>query len=588
MDQATLIELTKDVALLLALCLLHGFIIRRWNRGEITGKLLSGVLFGVICVIGMMTPLHLAPGIIFDARSVILGVSGLFGGPVVGAIAGIIAGGYRLWLGGSGVFVGLAVVVCCVLMGLVYRQGWRRGWLSIGVWQLLVFGLLVHLAVIFLFTFLPQEVAEKVLATIALPMVLTFTPATALFGMLLLSSERAAATARSLVDSEARFRDVADIAGDWIWEMDAGLRLTFVSSRFYDLFPVEAADMIGKSRADLLDSVQDQESWLNHLDDLAAHRPFRDFEYSIRTPEGTVRHVRTSGKPVYDTSGKYCGYRGTGTDITQQKRYEQALLVSKEEAELANRAKSEFLANMSHELRTPLNSILGYSEMLTREFFGPLGHPKYAEYAAAINASGSHLSNIIGDILDISKIEAGEATLEESEVDVKQVVRVCAAMVEVRAQEKHIRVGQELSAELPLLRADERHLKQIVLNLLSNAVKFTPLGGEVTVSARLSDDRSIEISIADNGIGISARDIPTVLQPFGQVAESQVRGHEGTGLGLPICNSLMRLHGGSLKIDSSVGAGTTVTVRFPKERTLEAGQCPAPEIAAAGSVIGGR
>ncbi len=579
MDQVTIVEFAKGVALLLALCLLQGFIARRWTRGELIGQVLSGVLFGGICVIGMMTPIEMTPGVIFDARSVVLSMSGLFGGPVVGGVAAVIAGGYRLWLGGGGVLVGVSVAVSCVLLGLGYRYGCQRGWLRAGIWQFLVFGLLVHLVVIFLFTFLPEGVVEKVMASIALPMVLTFTPATALLGMLLLSVEREVKTARSLVESEARFRDVAEIAGDWIWEMDADLRFVFLSPRFEELFPGEAANVIGKTRVDLQFSEQDQDRWTAHVEDMKHHRPFRDFEYPARTPSGEIYHIRISGKPVFDDRGRFYGYRGTGTDITEQKISEATLLASKEEAELANRAKSEFLANMSHELRTPLNSILGYSEMLASEILGPLGHPKYVDYAAAINASGTHLSNIIGDILDISKIEAGEATIEESEIDVNEAVRACTAMVEVRAQERRIRVAQHLSHSLPHLRADELHVKQIVLNLLSNAVKFTPEGGHVAVTTRLGHDRSIEIVVADDGIGIRTQDIPKVLQPFGQVAGSQVRGHEGTGLGLPICESLMRLHGGALQIDSEVGRGTAVTVVFPKERS-----CPSAELRESESV----
>ena len=568
LDQVTIVEFAKGVALLLALCLIYGIIARRWQDGELLGQGLSGLLFGGICVIGMMTPIELTPGVIFDARSVVLSMAGLFGGPIVGGIAAAIAGGYRLWIGGGGVLVGVSVVVSCVLLGLVYRYARQRGWLRAGIWQLLAFGLLVHLVVVYEFTFLPPEIVAKVMESIALPLILTFTPATALLGFLLRSTELQVQTDRSLEESEARFRDVAEIAGDWIWEMDSDLRLTFVSPRFFELFPLESKDVIGKSRAELSHAVREQGRWSRHLDDLKRRLPFRDFEYSVTTPDGGTRHVRTSGKPIFGAGNKFLGYRGTGSDITGRKAVEAELLASKEEAELANRAKSEFLANMSHELRTPLNSILGYSQMLMNAYFGPLGNPKYAEYAASINQSGSHLANIIGDILDISKIEAGKATIEDSEVDIGEAMRSCTAMMEVRAQEKGILVEDRTPGDLPSLRADERHVKQIVLNLLSNAVKFTPNGGRVAVDASLTAGSCIKISVTDSGIGIRARDIPKVLQPFGQVAECHNRGHEGTGLGLPICNSLMLLHGGSLEIESKLGVGTTVTISFPAERTI--------------------
>ena len=568
MDQATIVEFAKAVALLLALCLLHGLIARRWKRGELVGQILSGTLFGGICVIGMMTPIEVTPGVIFDARSVILSMAGLFGGPVVGGIAAVIAGGYRLWLGGGGVLVGVSVVACCVLLGLAYRYACQRGWLRTGFWQLLAFGFLVHLFEVYLFTFLPEEVVAKVMENVAVPLILTFAPATALLGMLLQSTEQQLRTARSLAESEARFRDVAEISGDWIWEMDSDLRFTFVSPRFFQLYPFETGSIIGKSREDLAKSMRDKEGLRTHLESLRRREAFRDFEYVVTERGGEVKYASISGKPVFNASNEFCGYRGTGSDITARKLAEAEIVASREAAVLANRAKSEFLANMSHELRTPLNSILGYSEMLINEIYGPMGHPKYAEYASAINVSGGYLFNIISDILDISKIEAGEATVEEVEVDVGEAIRSGIAMVEVRAQQKALEIEENIPASLPSLCADARHVKQIVLNLLSNAVKFTPKGGRLAVNARLTEDSAIEISVADTGIGIRTKDISRVLQPFTQVAESHNRSHEGTGLGLPICNSLMDLHGGSLEIQSEVGIGTIATVSFPPERTI--------------------
>jgi len=238
-------------------------------------------------------------------------------------------------------------------------------------------------------------------------------------------------------------------------------------------------------------------------------------------------------------------------------------------AEHANKSKSEFLANMSHELRTPLNAIIGFSDALAKETFGPTGNSKNLESIISIHDAGNHLLQIIGDILDISKIEAGEAVVEEAEVDAKTSINTCVTMLKTRSQDAAVNVKVDVLEGLPTLCADQRMVKQILINLLSNAVKFTSAGGLVTVSARLNDVLGIEFVVADTGVGIAAENIEKVMQPFGQVAESYKRGHGGTGLGLPICTSLMDLHDGSLTLESEFGKGTSVIISFPPERTIQ-------------------
>lgn len=252
-------------------------------------------------------------------------------------------------------------------------------------------------------------------------------------------------------------------------------------------------------------------------------------------------------------------------DVSARKKMEEAQRLALETQVVANRAKSEFVANMSHELRTPLNAIIGFSEMLSRSFFGKLTE-KQAEYVRDIHFSGNHLLKLINDILDISKIEAGHSELQEEEVEVREVVECCLNLIRPKAQESKVSLSVRGISPMHLLYADERKLKQVLINLLSNAVKFTPPGGSVEVCSDIEPDGAYTISVVDSGVGIAPEDIDKALAPFGQIDSGLDRKYEGTGLGLPLTKSLVEAHGGTLTLESSLGVGTTIKVRFPGER----------------------
>ena len=225
---------------------------------------------------------------------------------------------------------------------------------------------------------------------------------------------------------------------------------------------------------------------------------------------------------------------------------------------------------MSHELRTPLNAIIGFAEILSNELFGALGNARYLDYAKDIHESGHHLLALINDILDLSKIETGNIEIHEEVIDVYEVIQSCMRLSAERALIAGVDLVTDLTEGfLPALRADKRMVKQIVVNLLSNAIKFTPSGGRIAVTVRHDPDGGCILQIADTGIGIAPENISKALARFGQVDGEFTRKFEGTGLGLPLSQSLVELHGGTLEIESELGAGTTVTVRFPPERVVQ-------------------
>ena len=291
-------------------------------------------------------------------------------------------------------------------------------------------------------------------------------------------------------------------------------------------------------------------------------------EFSIRRPDGEIRRIYSEAELVLDEDGKPVRWVGMRQDITAQMVAERGLREAKEEAEAANIAKSQFLANMSHELRTPLNAIIGFAEALELGLAGPL-RPKQAEYIDDVRNSGRHLLNVINDILDLAKVDAGKFELyEEDGIDPRRVVDTCITLVKVQADARAVHLSTEVEDRLPCFMADPTRLKQILLNLLSNAIKFTEQGGSVTAGIRCSREGDIVFEVRDTGPGMTEDEIKIALQPFGQVEAGLTRRYEGTGLGLPIAQRLAELHGGSLRIESAKGHGTTVIVTLPTGRVL--------------------
>jgi two-component system cell cycle sensor histidine kinase PleC len=237
-------------------------------------------------------------------------------------------------------------------------------------------------------------------------------------------------------------------------------------------------------------------------------------------------------------------------------------------AEDANLAKSKFLATMSHELRTPLNAILGFSEVMHTELLGPLHNPQYKEYTADIHASGTHLLQLINEILDLSRIEAGRYELSEEQVRIGEIVDDVLRLMKLKAEGKGLTLTRRVPEHLPALWADVRAVRQVLLNLLSNAVKFTPRGGRVTVMVEPLADGGLQLSVADTGPGIPAAELPKVMEAFGQGTLAHQIAEGGTGLGLPIVRSLVMLHGGTFELQSELRRGTVGIVRFPAARVM--------------------
>jgi len=256
-------------------------------------------------------------------------------------------------------------------------------------------------------------------------------------------------------------------------------------------------------------------------------------------------------------------------DISERKHAEKVINDAREQAELANRAKSEFLANVSHELRTPLNAIIGFSEVMMKGLTGPAGSFDYSEFAEGIHSAGQHLLGLINDILDLSKLEVGKATLNEETLQPINLIRSCVNMIKGQVADEGLSLDEDLPAAIAAMRGDQRMIKQVLLNLLSNAMKFTPRGGKITIKAWSTPGVGHAFQVIDTGIGVAPEEISIILKPFTQIDSTLSRKYQGTGLGLTLAKNLTELHGGRLEFQSEPGIGSTVTVSFPADRMVD-------------------
>jgi len=376
-------------------------------------------------------------------------------------------------------------------------------------------------------------------------------------------------TALRAAEAEAReLRSILDTATDGVIVTDRdGLVLTFNRSA-EALFGYEYHEMARRPFTELF-APESERAARDYLDGLTKN----GVASVLNDGREVIGRVRQGGLiPLFMTMGrigdgmpKFCAVL---RDITQWKRAEEDLLNAKRTAERASSAKSDFLAKISHEIRTPLNAIIGFSEVMMTEQFGPLGSDRYREYMKDIHSSGEHLVSLINDLLDLSKIEAGKLDLVFASVNLNELVRQCVALMQPQANQQRIIIRSSLSQTLPPVVADARSVRQIVLNLLSNSIKFTGAGGQVIVSTALTDRAEAILRVRDTGIGMTEKEILTAMEPFRQLATSTRYGSGGTGLGLPLTKALAEANRAAFSIKSAVDAGTLVEITFPGTRVL--------------------
>jgi PAS domain S-box-containing protein len=382
-------------------------------------------------------------------------------------------------------------------------------------------------------------------------------------------------TARSREADDAhegseRLSEALEAGGVGIWDWNILTNELYIAPRLRNVLGYREGELGGdidawRLRVHPADRTELQEALDAHL---LGRTEEIDIEHRMSHRKGGTRWFRFRARASRGASGEAVRVAGTCTDVTAQKRIELELRAATEAAQLANRAKTDFLAHLSHELRTPLNAIIGFSEAIKDGYLGPVTVEKSREYASDVHTASIHLLDLINDVLDLSKVEAGEVRLNDETIILGEAIHSAIRLVEGRAATGRLQLNVEIPDQIARLRADPRLVRQVLLNLLTNAVKFTDAGGTITTRARQRDDGGITMEVADTGVGIADEDIEGALTPFTQVGEGVADREEGTGLGLPLAKSLVELHGGTLELHSAMGTGTVVMINFPASRSV--------------------
>ncbi|ADC61644.1 response regulator [Allochromatium vinosum] len=587
---SVLAGLIHNATLLLALVAAYSLFIARFPRERLAVRLFNGLVFGLVALIGMLYPLTLMPELIFDGRTVVVGLAGLFGGAPTAAVAAVIAAAYRVWMGGPGVYMGVGTILTAAVLGSLFHALRRAGRVRIDVWTLALFGLLVHVLALAWIPLLPSDWRQNVLEQIAVPYLTVLPLLMVVLGLLLQSQEQRVDGERALAHERAFLATLVRTIPDLVWLKDPKGVYLACNQRFERFFGVTQTEIIGRTDRDFLPEHEADFFRQYDLKAIEAGGPCTNEETITFADDGHQERLETIKTPMYDDSGRLVGVLGIARDITALRQAETELqrrrdhlealveartaelAAARDAAEAANRAKSEFLANMSHEIRTPLNAISGMAHLIRQAGLAPDQTARLDK----LEAASTHLLNLINAILEFSKIEAGKLTLESAPLQVERLVERVVAMLHERAAAKGLEFVSEVGVLPPYLLGDATCLQQALINYAANAIKFTRQGRITLRVALVEEDAGsvlLRFEVEDTGTGIEPEVLPRLFTAFEQGDNSITRQHGGTGLGLAITQRLARLMGGEAGADSTPGVGS----RFWFSARLTKGESAEPE-----------
>lgn len=572
MNWNIVISLLQNVAILLSFALLYDYFWLNTERGlTISRKILVGVIIGGITLILMLTPGILVPGIVFDTRSVILSISGLFFGGIPTIIAMVMAAIYRVILGGDGMTMGVAVIFTAGLIGILwgyFRPAWRDKHFFR---ELLLLGVLVHLVMLICTLLLPTARILSTAKSIAIPLVLIYIPGNILLGWFMIRQEvnrKNRKVNEKLVASERKFTEMLTNVQLLSVIVDVSGNVVFCNEYLLDITGYRYYEVAGKNWAEMFVPKEKRAEIRRTINNLKVSS---HFEGEIISKDGKHFSISWSNVLLRDESGAITGIASIGENITDRKIAEENLLFAKEKAENSDKLKSVFLSNMSHEIRTPLNSIVGFSELLADS---RLASNVRTEYYEIIRNSANKLTQIINDILDISKLETKQFKIYKTVCSLSEIMNQTFESFknsEYFNKNKNIEFSMDLPDHLKdfEFESDAHRIQQVLDNLITNAIKYTEKGRiEFSVTTNLENGiQFLEFSVTDTGIGIAEDMYALIFERFRQVEEYTY--HHGAGIGLSICKGIVELLGGKIWLDSTPGIGSKFSFSVPYYNDFE-------------------
>ncbi len=549
-----ILELIFNLSLLVAVSVLSGFIITRWKRDTLQGVILQGLLFGGVALLGMLNPFELAPGIIFDGRSVVISLCTLFFGPVAGLIAMLPAFVYRLYLGGSGLITGISVISSSYMIGAFYYYKKRKSKKSVSAFNLYFFGLLVHIVMVILLFAIPSGLRLIAFKTMSFTILGIYPLATLLIGKILKDQEDNTALLENLAASEREFRLLVHnmnqgLAVHEVIFNDEGkpvdYRFTYMNEKYEELTGFRNADVLGKTILEIVPQIS--QKTIEKYTQVAITGKAIHFESYSRTQK-IYYEVE-----IYQSSENH--FAVILSDITLRKRAQREILFKNKSLEKINEEKDKLFSIVSHDLRSPMNGILGLTGMINNEI-DSFSKDHIREMAKSIHTSASIIIQLLHGLLEWSQLQRGNISFNPQTLTLLTSVQRCINILAESAKAKNIDIICNVPATINLV-ADNQMLESVIRNLVSNAIKFTAKGGQIEISATETGLNTILVSVKDDGIGMNANILDKLFMLSAKINRKGTEGELSSGLGLIMSKELVEKHGGRIWAESEENKGST-------------------------------